>query len=357
MDKPLSIQRLSKYRRKSDTDPNKESLERYKWNIKLSQSIYPDLAILEVSLRNHIVEAFDKKYGNNWLSETSHILGNWQKEEIEKAKKKLDDKKKPKNRPDVIAALTFGFWVYLFSHNYKSLYSDGSLIKEIFPNMIGRQLRYDELFKILSSILDLRNRIFHHEPIFQWKDLLQKKLYILNILDWLDPKIYQHLDAKVLSTEDIYWNESIDNPNFALYEFSLNLREPIVDFLASYIQSNGGTKSLDEYKKISRAKLNDEISKKSQFKVIVEKSKQVIGLSIIRGNRIELLLTDYNSNPNIDLWLIDASIDGIGSKLIYCNTASITSSKTSPNCTFKNSKTTIDPILKISVASLEIHKN
>jgi len=65
--------------------------------------------------------------------------------------------------PDkAIAELTFGFWTYLFGS--KQFAAGGSILLNIFPTRpFG--LNHTGVFKKLSSINRIRNRIAHHEPI------------------------------------------------------------------------------------------------------------------------------------------------------------------------------------------------
>ena len=44
------------------------------------------------------------------------------------------------------------------------------------------------LSKRFNRIRLLRNRIFHYEPIWHWKDLKNQYEELLEALDWIEPK-------------------------------------------------------------------------------------------------------------------------------------------------------------------------
>jgi len=77
----------------------------------------------------------------------------------------------------VVAELNFGFWVSLLNKEYETaLWRRRGFITATFPAIPrdgrgrhGRKVRNRRALSArLNRILDLRNRVFHHEPIWNW---------------------------------------------------------------------------------------------------------------------------------------------------------------------------------------------
>jgi hypothetical protein len=62
-----------------------------------------------------------------------------------------------------VADLSSGFWVSLLSGSYDVPFLWRSNLRRIFPN--DPTLQRAEAWKACDGLLDLRNRIAHHEPI------------------------------------------------------------------------------------------------------------------------------------------------------------------------------------------------
>ena len=46
----------------------------------------------------------------------------------------------------------------------------------------------------LQRILHLRNRVFHHEPIWYWRDLAAQHRLILDATGWINPEMRQFVE-------------------------------------------------------------------------------------------------------------------------------------------------------------------
>lgn len=69
----LSQERLTPYLAKHDGDSEK-AIDHYKANIKISESFYAGIAVLEVGLRNNIDLQLRRKYGtDNWFDDPAFI--------------------------------------------------------------------------------------------------------------------------------------------------------------------------------------------------------------------------------------------------------------------------------------------
>jgi hypothetical protein len=105
MENTLSKQRLSSYQKEGESNLE-NAINRYKWNIKLSQSLYPSLSLVEIALRNHLDMGLSVKFGNDWIN--SSFLSNYHSNQIKEIKESLFKTKSTINKEDIIAGLTFG---------------------------------------------------------------------------------------------------------------------------------------------------------------------------------------------------------------------------------------------------------
>ena len=146
-------------------------LEKYIYNLKVSESLYPALSLLEVTLRNKICYAIETLICKDWLiNELNHqnlLFDKEYKKLIETADKIEKDGKKVTN-DRLISELTFGFWIHLCTKSYKPKFWDKKgFIELVFPNYtVSSNLRNISLIqKDLRDVLKLRNRISHQEII------------------------------------------------------------------------------------------------------------------------------------------------------------------------------------------------
>lgn len=207
----FSKPRLDKYIKACNGDTYK-GVMLYKYNIQASQALYPIISVFEISLRNSIDRELSKHYkDSDWLmnqradfSENPFLVykdnwGNLQsdlffKEKIEKAEKKLNHRKTKINHVKLLAELTFGFWVKFFDPSPIRILKGVPL--QAFTNKPGISLK--KIHSHLNSIVTLRNRISHSEPIcFDRTGKLcldTMRQYQFNIEDairWLDNDLYK----------------------------------------------------------------------------------------------------------------------------------------------------------------------
>ena len=120
----FSSERLTTY---LNLASNSESaaFELYEFNIKLSESFYPSLHNLEISLRNNFHQLLSKTYGENWFLNNTLLVGSKNKnraniEKVAEVLSKLKLTPLTKIKPsEVISNLSFGFWVSLLFNKYE----------------------------------------------------------------------------------------------------------------------------------------------------------------------------------------------------------------------------------------------
>lgn len=178
----FSQERLNGYLSHSKCNNSKnEALIAYSWNIELSQALYSALQILEIALRNSLHNAITQGFQTEHWFEMS-FLHDREKKRVDQAKDSLRKEKKQIESGRIVAELSFGFWTSLFDVRYEHgqvLWP--KLLKPTFPFLPKGQRTRHYLSRELNRIRLLRNRIFHHEPIWHWKDLPSQHNSIINL--------------------------------------------------------------------------------------------------------------------------------------------------------------------------------
>lgn len=174
----ISLDRLSSYKFIENEDIC-TVLNRYIYNVQISETFYPVIAALEVALRNRLYNAVATLKGKNWLFEEinhQNILSDNERCILLEAYNKLKRKHNVPSTGAIIAELTFGFWVNLCKKSYKnSLWDKKDFFSNVFPDFDNyfNSPTWDKtkvIFPELKEVLRLRNRIFHHEIIINNKN-------------------------------------------------------------------------------------------------------------------------------------------------------------------------------------------
>lgn len=172
-------------------DPdNDRAVARYLWNAALCESLYPVLHGVEVALRNCLDTAFTGHFGPGWIA-SGELLGPKEMDRVQVAARKLRDRGKvAATKSDLVAEVSFSFWVALFSTFYERP-------NRLWPALSNRvlvgapsALRTRRVFHgRLEELRRLRNRAFHHEPVWHWRDLDGQHDRALELLGWFSPEL------------------------------------------------------------------------------------------------------------------------------------------------------------------------
>jgi len=189
-----------------------DALARYAWNLALSEALYPAISLVEIAVRNRVNVVLAKKFQitrpgqyvdvPSWLDANPSVLDQKEQPWITDAKKKLrqenarrrfDDRELTPGR--LVAALSWGFWTALFDARYDENGSAPhqlwpSLAPDMFPGMPRTLRTRSDASRYLNQIRDLRNRVSHHEPIWDTGPdglTLQKRHGdLMDFLGWVD---------------------------------------------------------------------------------------------------------------------------------------------------------------------------
>jgi len=183
----FSQERLAGYLRHTDCNNKSDALIAYSWNIELSQALYPALQVLEITLRNSLHRAITTAYKTSYWFDLS-FLHPKEMAVVNQAKDSLKRDRKQIEVGRLVAELSFGFWTSLFDVRYEynqTLWP--RLLKPVFQHMPKRYRTRQYLSRELNRIRYLRNRIFHYESIWHWKDLSEQHESLINLVRWLSP--------------------------------------------------------------------------------------------------------------------------------------------------------------------------
>lgn len=176
--------------RRADSESELDMLCRYAWNVALSEALYPALQNLEVVLRNSVHSAATQAFNNVlWFDTRPATLRPQEQQVVERAKSNLRSHGRPLAAGRLIAELTFGFWTSLFNRRYEQVLWP-RLLEDTFPYMSRRDRTRPTLSRRLERIRHLRNRVFHHERVWHWRDLQQQHAELLETIAWISPAVH-----------------------------------------------------------------------------------------------------------------------------------------------------------------------
>lgn len=181
----ISKQRLKKYLLAAGFNKQK-TIDLYRWNSLVSECLYFPLQCVEISLRNAINTTLCDLFTKEWhqCSSFQGILDHDRIQDIEYVIKRLTNRKKDIDNDQVVADLSFGFWTCLLeSRYYEPIWR--THLRTAFPHLPnGRSLK--STHRRGKEILELRNRVAHHEPLLH-RDLLKEHSNLIEFVSWLCP--------------------------------------------------------------------------------------------------------------------------------------------------------------------------
>lgn len=176
----LSAPRLAPYLLAANRDLSR-ALRLHRWNTAVRAAFLGPLEYLEIPLRNAMDREMGGEFGACWFDNTG-FLPPLALQTIARVKSELQQDGKTSSPPNVVANLSFGFWVSLLQRRM-----DASLWRSCLHRAFrhGRPSR-SEAHKRLNYLRHFRNRIAHHEPVFR-RDLRADYQSILTTTAWISP--------------------------------------------------------------------------------------------------------------------------------------------------------------------------
>ena len=181
----LSQHRLSTYLIATGHDEDR-ALELYVWNARLGESFHLLIQAVEIALRNRIDCALTANFGPEWWRAPTflRVADARRCADIEYVGQRIGKKGLPVSSGQIVAGLSFGFWVAMLDPRYNPMVWSGSL-RSAFPYLPASVSR-NTLQKKVREIAAFRNRIWHHEPVFK-ADVTVEYARCLEVLGWLCP--------------------------------------------------------------------------------------------------------------------------------------------------------------------------
>lgn len=188
----ITPQRLGTYERALGMKNTRRALELYAWNAEVSGAFMLPQQVCEVAIRNAVAEVLEVVYGAQWpwapgfeRSLPDPQFGFSPRKELASGRNKAP----AGNTNKVIPEMKFAFWLRLFTQRFDRRLWDPHLRAAFkgLPDGLSvqqcRQMIYDELDRVRG----IRNRIAHHEPIFE-RNLEADYHRIINLITWRCPR-------------------------------------------------------------------------------------------------------------------------------------------------------------------------
>lgn len=167
----LPEERMAPYLDKCMGDAEK-ALSLYVWNTAASGAVYECLSYFEIALRNALDTALSDRHAfmerkGDWLDNKHNEFAPTATDVLVNAhiSATRPGGKKPR-RGSVIAELSFGFWRRLLDERYERHW--GAAVMRNFPSLKRNRVNdMKNLRDLVDPIYSLRNRVAHHEPVWQ----------------------------------------------------------------------------------------------------------------------------------------------------------------------------------------------
>lgn len=185
----LSPERMATYVAGAGGD-RQTAVQLYTWNTAISAAFYGPLQGLEVAMRNSMHRELAHLYGNDWYDNPKTGLDAGTLDRIDSARRDLRRDRYPDDPPHMVAALSFGFWVALLGPggrlpsggkaNYEMTIWRAGVYKAFPHARVSRK----HVHAPLDYLRTFRNRIAHHEPIFN-RHLSADYTSLLKVTGWI----------------------------------------------------------------------------------------------------------------------------------------------------------------------------
>ena len=173
----------------------KEQLDSSKYELfilisEISAALWVHIMAFETTLRDFTSEKLQKIYGvfDWWL--VPNLLSRSDLKDINYAIRRLNGRQLPISNENVVANLSFSFWVELLSKRYHQ--KIWMKLVKFFPAYPGRR---EDFYNKAREIRNLRNVIAHHGPILR-RDLFRDHAYLHELTALLDPELANEVKRK-----------------------------------------------------------------------------------------------------------------------------------------------------------------
>jgi hypothetical protein len=190
----LSAPRLATYVRATGGDLDR-AVELYLWNAAVAGALWEVLGHVEVVLRNLLHDALTARHqrlarAGQWYDDPIRELSQHARDDITRARQRLQRAGAPLLPGKIVAELGFGFWRFLLARRYTA--SLWPALRPAFPYLPGSDRRLLEA--PVARLHVLRNRVAHHEPLLT-VPLGDRHTDLLDVVGFVHPRLRSWLDT------------------------------------------------------------------------------------------------------------------------------------------------------------------
>lgn len=184
------------------------ALDLYAWNTRMAAACLPMLSQTEILLRNaldeQLKEYFDEAMrGIPWFLQKSCQLKQKEQDAISSAREIMVREKKTESRDQIIANLTFGFWVRILGVNYEDLWRR-ALHRAFTDPSTGRPPSAKHIRSLVNDVRQFRNRIAHHDYAQDY-DLPMLMSRVNELTKLISPQFSAWITENYQETWDSQW--------------------------------------------------------------------------------------------------------------------------------------------------------
>ncbi len=197
----LSARRFATYEKAARGDQVRAGAL-YIWNARIAASFFLPLQCAEVCCRNRVAAGIAECFGPAWWDDPtfrSH-LNNKTATKLDAEVGRLTGQNQQLDGDQIIASLSFGFWVHMLTGAYNAPIWSRQLRKQ-FPSL-PPEVNREQLLKQANTALKLRNRISHHEPVIGL-NLQAQHHEVLKLINWMCPATHGWLQPH-LTFDQVY---------------------------------------------------------------------------------------------------------------------------------------------------------
>lgn len=162
------------------------ALRLYIWNAQVGEAFHLPIQAVEVGLRNRVNHALTLGYGDDWWKsqKLSRLLDEERQGDLRVVLRRILNRGLPQETGQVVAGLSFGFWVGMLQGRYNPEIWSRHL-RTSFPHLPLNRNR-KSLAAAAGRVAYIRNRISHHEPVIKL-DLAVENATLMDLLGWICP--------------------------------------------------------------------------------------------------------------------------------------------------------------------------
>jgi hypothetical protein len=193
LERHLSVERIGPYRRAAGGELD-AAMSLYEWNIEVAGAFGSVIGQFEVVLRNSLHNQLTTRHRaagrpGQWFDDPTSLPDAKRRDDVTKARRRVQANLKPGTPGQIVAELMFGFWRLLLDKKHQpTLWAQ--TLRHAFPHL--QPQRRQDVYQRVNQVYTLRNRVAHHEPIHHL-DLAQHHQSVLEVTAYIDPDVERWL--------------------------------------------------------------------------------------------------------------------------------------------------------------------